>query len=197
MKQLSEELPLSESNPECRSKIACSRSAAQQQQQQRLLAAHEGAATPYRQLETSLLSLRLAIEGCGPAFETHFDETLLDLVSQAVGYPSRFVREAAFYILNSLVTVCSANRGHEAVGSDRPAAMDEEEECYEMELDMEHVSLEGDSGNVRQNSSRSPVERFSIPLCQLLANGLADCTANWAQVRYAKLLNTCTLPAPS
>jgi hypothetical protein len=198
MKQLpAEELPLSEAAPsECGAKIA-----GVQQQQQRLLAAQEGTAAPYRQLETSLLSLRLAIEGCGPAFEEshYFDETLLDLLSQAARHPSRFVREAAFHIINSLVAVYSAHRGHGTVGnnggvSDRQAAMDEEEECYEMELDMEHVSLEGTctaSENLTQDTSsrgRNPLERFGVPLCQLLASGLADSTPNWAQVRYAQLL---------
>ena len=181
-KELSEELTPTEVNPECRAQVPCSRPAAQQQ---RLLAAMEGAATPYRQLETSLLALRLAIEGCGPAFEPHFDEALLDLLAQAAQHPSRFVRECTFHLLNSLIAVCAVSRqaGSVVNGAGSPERKTEEDdECCEMELDIDESTPA--MATTTSSAGRSgSLERFSVPLCQMLASGLADSTENWAQVR--------------
>lgn len=61
-------------------------------------------------------------------------------------------------------------------------AEDEEECSQRMDLDLDdeqaqHPAERNAAGAV------SPLERFSVQICQLLASGLADPTENWAQVR--------------
>ena len=137
----------------------------------------EGAAVPYRQLETSLFCLRLMVSGCGPDFEPYFEESLLDLLVRTGQHPSRFVREAGFHVLNSLVSVCAQRRC--AAGVLLASAADADEDCcYDMEIEEEEET----SCPVAPTLG-SPLERFSLPLAQMLAAGLADTTENWAQVR--------------
>jgi hypothetical protein len=137
----------------------------------------EGAAVPYRQLETSLFCLRLMVSGCGPDFEPYFEESLLDLLVRTGQHPSRFVREAGFHVLNSLVSVCTQSRC--AAGVVSSAADGDEDCCHDMEIEEE----EEETSCPAAPSVGSPLERFSLPLAQMLAAGLADTTENWAQVR--------------
>jgi hypothetical protein len=131
----SEEPPSpSAAKPECRALNPCNgRGGLAGPVQRRGPLQQEGAAVPYRQLETSLFCLRLMVSCCGPDFEPYFEESLLDLLVRTGQHPSRFVREA---------------------GESPPAP-----------------------------TVGSPLERFSMPLAQMLAAGLADTTENWAQVR--------------
>jgi hypothetical protein len=130
------------------------------------------------------------IQGCGPEFEAHFDEALLDLLARAVQHPSRFVREAAFHVMTSLVIVCThsqrrcvvTNSGRGGLSTLEKHDREETEECYEMDFEVEEVAADP-SVTAAPMAWSSPLERFSVPLCQLLASGLADSTENWAQVR--------------
>jgi hypothetical protein len=116
------------------------------------------------------------VSGCGPDFEPYFEESLLDLLVRTGQHPSRFVREAGFHVLNSLVSVCTQSRCAPGVVS--TAADADEDCCYDMEIEEEEERSCPSAGIVE-----SPLERFSLPLAQMLAAGLADTTENWAQVR--------------
>jgi len=174
----SEEPPSpSAAKPECRALNPCNgRGGPAGPVQRRGPLQQEGAAVPYRQLETSLFCLRLMVSGCGPDFEPYFEESLLDLLVRTGQHPSRFVREAGFHVLNSLVSVCAQRRC--AAGVLLASAADADEDCcYDMEIEEEEEE------SPPAPTVGSPLERFSMPLAQMLAAGLADTTENWAQVR--------------
>ncbi len=76
-------------------------------------------------------------------------------------------------MLNSLVSVCAQRRCAAGVVSSA-----DEDCCYDMEIEEEEET----SCPVAPTLG-SPLERFSLPLAQMLAAGLADTTENWAQVR--------------
>ena len=43
------------------------------------------------------------IDGCGPTFNAHIDQELLDLIFTALTHTNRFVRETGYYVCSSLV----------------------------------------------------------------------------------------------
>jgi len=161
---------------ECRAAVPCISQGPAGPAQRRGLIQQEGAAVPYRLLETSLFCLRLMVSGSGPDFEPYFDESLLDLLVRTGQHPSRFVREAGLHLLSSLVGVCAQSRRRlcSVVGS--AAEVDEPEECYAMDIE------EGRNSPALP-ATESPLERFGVPLAQMLAGGLADPTEHWAQAR--------------
>ncbi|GAB4818455.1 hypothetical protein N2152v2_005501 [Parachlorella kessleri] len=68
-------------------------------------------------LETSVRALQHVMQGTGPAFAPHLDETLLQLIFKCVSHPNRFVREAAHL---SLITVSKLLEGPRLEGEQGP-----------------------------------------------------------------------------
>lgn len=64
----------------------------------------------WKSLETSLIALRLIIEGVGnEAFVPHLNHHLLEITFRALKHTNRFVREGGFFTVKAFCTLCNSS----------------------------------------------------------------------------------------